>query len=143
MTYSSPARYKRSVSSCRSETESTAMFSEKMLDDLAEARARVKRQYYNLLTTFVERPFRNATAKEYATHGFPRRVKMLVRCVHRVFDLLPPESKEIPSDDARTDATVYIQAFVFNVFGAIDNLAWIWVQERDVRRPDGRPLSKS
>jgi hypothetical protein len=27
------------------------------------------------------------------------------------------------------DATVCIQSFVMNVFGAIDNLAWIWVYE--------------
>jgi hypothetical protein len=28
------------------------------------------------------------------------------------------------------DATIYIQAFIMNAFGALDNLAWIWVTEK-------------
>jgi hypothetical protein len=33
-----------------------------------------------------------------------------------------------------------IQAFVMNCFGCLDNLAWIWVLEKDVKGKGGREL---
>ncbi len=33
-----------------------------------------------------------------------------------------------------------MQAFVFNTFGVLDNLAFIWVSEKNVRGGNGRPL---
>lgn len=33
-----------------------------------------------------------------------------------------------------------IQAFVFNTFGGIDNLAWIWVLEKGLTKDDGSPI---
>jgi hypothetical protein len=35
---------------------------------------------------------------------------------------------------------IQIQAFIFNIFGCLDNLAWTWVLERNVTKPDGQPL---
>jgi hypothetical protein len=35
---------------------------------------------------------------------------------------------------------INIQAFVFNVFGSIDNLAWIWVQEKSLAKEDGSAI---
>jgi hypothetical protein len=51
-------------------------------------------------------------------------------CVERVFEILPPEQEEKPPDAILYDATVFIQSFVMNSFGALDNLAWIWVSEK-------------
>ena len=39
-----------------------------------------------------------------------------------------------------TDATINIQSFVFNVFGAVDNLAWVWMAENGQKRGDGMPI---
>lgn len=36
--------------------------------------------------------------------------------------------------------TIHIQAFVFNAFGILDNLAFVWVNERGVVGNNGRPL---
>jgi hypothetical protein len=54
----------------------------------------------------------------------------MTRCVERVFELLPPEQDALPEQDSLIDRTICIQAFVMNVFGALDNLAWIWVSEK-------------
>ena len=35
------------------------------------------------------------------------------------------------------DAEINIQAFVFNIFGCIDNLAWIWTEEKNLTTKDG------
>jgi hypothetical protein len=52
------------------------------------------------------------------------------RCIHNVFTAVPPEQIAEPAQEARLDADINLQAFVFNVFGALDNLAWIWTFER-------------
>ena len=58
-----------------------------------------------------------------------------------VFTLLPPEWVDIPSSEERHDAEIHVQAFLFNTFAAIYNLAWIWVSEKNIRKPDGSELA--
>jgi hypothetical protein len=81
----------------------------------------------------------NPRAKEFATQGYPRRLKVMVRCMDNVFTTIPPDRETLPSRDELSDATLNIQSFVFNVFGSIDNLAWIWVSEKGQKRADGTP----
>ena len=75
-------------------------------------------------------PYKTQQGGQYATHGFLRRFNTMHHCIERVFAMLPPEQGERPPDPVLLDATVYIQSFVMNVFGALDNLAWIWVSEK-------------
>ena len=70
----------------------------------------------------------------------PRRLKVLARCIINVFDKIPPERTELPSRDELSDATISIQSFVFNVFGAVDNLAWVWMHHVGQKRQDGTPI---
>jgi hypothetical protein len=67
-------------------------------------------------------------------------LKTLARCIERVFAIIPPEQRQPPERDSRSDAEVYIQASVFSTFAAADNLAWIWVAERNVVQANGNPL---
>jgi hypothetical protein len=39
------------------------------------------------------------------------------------------------------DLTINLQSLVFNVFGCLDNLAWIWVTERQLKTAKGKPLT--
>jgi hypothetical protein len=54
----------------------------------------------------------------------------LERSLVKVFEAIPAHQKVEPDQENRLDATINLQAFVFNTFGAIDNLAWIWAYER-------------
>lgn len=100
----------------------------------------VKDAYAALSEAVIFREYANDRAREYAHHGLARRLKILITCISNVYELLPPSLDGIPSDDDRYDATINLQAFVFNVFGCLDNLAWIWVTEKDIRLPNGKPL---
>ena len=82
-------------------------------------------------------------AREYAHHGFCRRLKTLEHCIVRIFETIPPDYARQPDEPQLLDVTIFLQAFVFNVYGCIDNLAHIWVQERKVKKPDGREVSNS
>lgn len=113
--------------------------SDKTLEDLQNTRLEVVGKYRRLLTSYMMRNYRDPRAREYATHGFLRRVKILVRCINNVFEILPPDLGNLPTDYDLSDAMIYIQAFVFNVFGSIDNLARVWVHENGLTR-DGSPI---
>jgi hypothetical protein len=47
---------------------------------------------------------------------------------------------EIPDRDNVVDATIAIQAFTMNAFGCLENIAWIWLYEKDVKNGDGTEL---
>lgn len=117
-------------------------FSQQALNEMSEAREAIGGKYESLLMKYVTLPLKDATAKEYATQGFPRRLGVMAHCIYNVFTILPPEKEEIPARTQIFDATVNIQAFLVNSFGCIDNLARIWIHEKPVTTERGKPLPK-
>jgi len=93
-----------------------------------------------LSQTFLLDSWTDKLASEHAAHGFCRRVTTLGRCIHNVFELIPPEKEGLPERDVVTDTEINLQAFLFNVFGALDNLAWIVRQEKGLMKPNGKSL---
>jgi hypothetical protein len=69
-------------------------------------------------------------AKEYLAHGVCRRIGLLRRCVDNVFEICPVDRVELLSDDERADLEINMHAFVVNVHGLLDNLAWVTVFEK-------------
>jgi hypothetical protein len=54
------------------------------------------------------------------------------RCVENAFRIVPPGSVQIPSKTRLYDAQINIQAAIGNTYGCVDNLAWLWMHERDL-----------
>jgi hypothetical protein len=117
-------------------------FSQAQIDDLWVGLDEAADNYRSLRERFVLRQFNTAGAREHADHGFARRLGSMLRCIENVYDILPPDRVDIPTGDETDDATINIQAFVVNAFGCCENLAWLWVIERDIRRPNGAMLSQ-
>ncbi len=86
-------------------------------------------------------PYGSARAREMVQHGLSRRLADLRHGVDRIFEVLPPDAVDPGPRDLR-DATAFLQAFVINAFGAVDNIAWIWTSETDPRDARGRPLRR-
>ena len=118
-------------------------FTDKGIADLHAELRTVPGKHADLQARFLQRAYRHDRAKEFAHHGFLRRLKILARHIENVFALIPPEQVEPPSREALSDAEINIQASVFNVFAAADNLAWLWVVEKQVKRPDGTDLPEA
>lgn len=115
-------------------------------DALAKMRvdcAQVPEKSQALKEAFIVRQYLTPRAKEFAHHGLARRIETLARCIDIIFASLPPDREEIPDGDSLKDAMIVIQAFVFNAFGALDNLAWIWISEKGVTRRDGSQMPDS
>jgi hypothetical protein len=77
--------------------------------------------------------YKTKAGQQYAAQGFLRRFNTMQHSIERIFEILPPEQDKRPSDAILYDATVFIQSFVTNTFGTLDNLAWIWVSEKPLK----------
>jgi hypothetical protein len=115
-------------------------FSDDQLEQLRRAYSEVDRKYQSLLEMYAFRPFKNEQAAEFARHGFIRRVKTLARCVQNVYRICPPDRDKKLSTDELSDLAINLQGFVFNIFGCLENLAWVWAKEKDIRNGKGDPL---
>jgi hypothetical protein len=118
-------------------------YSEKAVLDLRKKYSTVDARFNELMQRFISRDYRDERAREFATHGFPRRLKTMVRCIQNVFSIISPDRSDIPTRDEVTDVTINIQSFVFNTFAATDNLAWLWVHEKKIVGRDGSALPPS
>jgi len=105
-------------------------YSAKNIADMKGKLATVGPKADRLMMQFVTFPFTNPRAKEYAAQGFARRIQTLRQCIENVFRLVPPTAHKVPDKWKLRDAGINLQAFIANVYGILDNLAWIWVYER-------------
>jgi len=110
------------------------------MGQLSDARQEWSSRCNDLTSIVIIRTYLSDRAKEFGTHGLSRRLKMLEHCMGRIFEDVPADEPS-PTPAALMDATAFIQTFVINVYGAIDNLAHIWCAEREVRDKQGRPLA--
>lgn len=107
-------------------------FLEEDLQRLEEEYLTISGKYARLLEAYCIHSFNDAQAREHAQHGFSRRLKTLVRCIDNTFEIFPPDRIDLPTSEELSDANINLQAFVFNVFGCVENLAWIWVCEKNL-----------
>lgn len=116
-------------------------FSRETADQLWGEYNAISNKQRTLLGLYFERVFEVDRASEYANHGFSRRIYTLVRCIESIFSIAYPEREQLFTHDERKDLEINLQAFVFNVFGCLDNLAWVWVLEKNILNHDGSALS--
>ena len=69
-----------------------------------------------------------------------RRLGYLFRCIENAYSIIPLSLQGLPDRNQLVDTTINLHAFWINIFGAIDNLAWVWVKERHVVKIDGNEL---
>ncbi|MEP4036077.1 hypothetical protein [Pseudophaeobacter sp.] len=111
---------------------------EMMRDKLPELGSR----YEGLRQRIAIHKFKSAECEEHAMHGFLRRAAMMWRCIERTFELIPPDLEEVPTAETIADGTCYLQTFYMNTFGSCDNLAWMLVLEKEIKRDDRSDLPR-
>ena len=94
----------------------------------------------NLIGEYSKLEFTNEKTKEWVCHGLGRRLDLMSWSIERVFEAWPPNTDGTPDQTVIFDATVHCQAFVFNTYGCLDNLAHIWVSEKNVKQKNGKAL---
>ena len=117
-------------------------YSEDGLQELEKKFLDLREKNNDLLLHFLERKYVNNKAREFVQHGLCRRLRLMIRCIEKVFEVLPPDTQDVPEEDVIHDVTVHLQAFLFNTYGCLDNLAHIWVWEMNVKGRDGQPIRR-
>jgi hypothetical protein len=75
--------------------------------------------------------------KEHLSQGAGRRVGLLTHCLRRIFEIFPP-SQAVPLErDALYDVQIAHHAFVMNLYGFFENLAWAFILRHDLERAVG------
>src|SRR5690242_19151030 len=107
-------------------------FSEKLLEQMLYERRTVLTRHLSLQMAFQSRHYKTERGKEFAFQGFGRRMGIIARAIENVFTALPPECdrEDVAAGENIADAVIALHAFVINIVGCIDNLAWVWVCEK-------------
>lgn len=80
----------------------------------------------------------SSQARDLLIFGFSRRLHTLERCVTNIFRIFPTSQKIRLDSDALNDVTINLQAFILNLSGCFDNLAWAFVHRHDLLKRIGR-----
>ncbi|MGY4500766.1 hypothetical protein ACVWYH_004697 [Bradyrhizobium sp. GM24.11] len=111
-----------------------AFLTPEQIKEIEEKRGTLVLKYNKMLLKLPFTRLQQEKAAEYFLHGFVRRLGTLVRCVDNVFALIPMDTEHVPEKNVLHDAQINIQSFFANVYGCVDNLAWIWVYEKGLDR---------
>jgi hypothetical protein len=97
--------------------------------DLERGLDEVDEELQRLFTLMVQQAERapNARAKEHLLNGAGRRLRVLQRALDNVFVAFPPTANGPIDGDDLLDAQVNLHAFLINLYGLFDNLAWAFV----------------
>ena len=71
-------------------------------------------------------------AKEYLSHGVMRRLGTMMRSIENVFTIFPIEKGTLLSMNELKDVDINLHAFFINIFGLLDNLAWVLIYEKQL-----------
>ncbi len=115
-------------------------FSQEDILQFKEGWILMNHQYEQLKFSWSWAQFQTEKGKEYALHGFSRRISTLKRCIDNIFAIFPPEKREKLNSEEMKDVEINLQAFFLNIFGCLDNLIWVWVFEKNVTDKKGNFL---
>lgn len=112
------------------------------IDEIEETLEKWLEREDDLVTNFMTQNYTNSKTSEFVTHGFARRLATLKHSIERIFGILPPQRTD-PTPEELMDVTNHLQAFMINVYGAIDNLARIWYLEACIKQPNGKAIPRN
>ena len=101
-----------------------------------EIMARLDRLHASCVTNAHVLPH-DSRAREYLLFGAGRRISVLRRAMSRIFEIFPLRlERPLPLAEIH-DVQIYLQAYVMNLFGLFDNLAWAFVLFHDLENQVG------
>lgn len=68
--------------------------------------------------------------REYLKHGVCRRINILHRSIQKIFEIFPPNRTALLNWDELAEVEINLHAFIVNLNGLFDNLAWVFVHEK-------------
>jgi hypothetical protein len=102
----------------------------KLLEELGATQT----ELHELLLSFLRASelIENTEATIYIREGFGRRIAILKHCLASIYRQFPPSTLVPLTQDQRQDVQIALHAFVMNLYGAFENLAWAFVIRHDL-----------
>lgn len=75
---------------------------------------------------------KNERAKEFLLQGVSRRLNIIQGCIRNIFRIFPVERTQLLNEEERADVAINLHAFLINIHGVPDNLAWAYLLERGI-----------
>lgn len=93
----------------------------------------LKSRYVELINNIwkVADVLKNEKAKEYLFHGVARRLDVIERCVENIYSIFPLRREALLSREELKDVDINLHAFFINIFGLLENMAWVIVYENN------------
>lgn len=109
-------------------------YNEESLRQLSDKYSELSRTRDRLMFRLIElnSALLNERAKEYCMQGVGRRLGTLTRCIENIYKLFPINRTELLPREDLLDLGINLHAFMVNVSGLFDNLAWVYVLEYDL-----------
>ena len=108
------------------------MYTTEQVKVLSEVAGTVKKRARHLMELYYSLSFKSDLAKEFALQGFGRRVSNLSSAIQQIFEAIPPDYQGNPSNENRSSVEIGLHAFFANLAGCFDNLAWVYVYEKNL-----------
>lgn len=109
-------------------------YTEEAISEIKEEFMFITSSYIDLMIKLhgLQQKLSNSKSREYLIHGVSRRLNILNKCIHNIFALFPVDRSDLLTSDELTDLVINLHAFFINISGVLDNLAWVFVYEKDL-----------
>lgn len=106
-------------------------YSPKQLEEFAKTAQRLLNETAGMRFVLGELAHRltNPRARTFALQGIGRRLPLIARSARNIFTLYPPDAAELLSFETCDEVSIQFQAFAINMYGLLDNIAWVCVLE--------------
>ena len=114
----------------------TQVLKDEDIRQIEEKLVLLKSRYAELINKLhqIGSVLKNEKAKEYLFHGVARRLGVIERCVVNIYSIFPLRREQLLEWDELKDVAINLHAFFVNIFGLLDNMAWVAVYERNRRK---------
>lgn len=79
-------------------------------------------------------PFNEGRAAHHLRFGAARRIGVVRTAIMNIFEKFPPDTERPLKMDDLHDVDINLHAFVMNVSGIFDNLAWAFIERHSLRK---------
>lgn len=120
------------------------MYTKEALHEIQNAQTELCEKLHDLnsrLVAILGPKLKEMHAREYLQHGLCRRLKIINKSLRNVFEIFPPDRTDRLQNEELEDIQINLHAFFINVYGSLENIAWIYALENKIQHLTDSPLS--